>query len=120
MYAERQRLSLSLKCVEGGAPVQARPDGAEPLHTTPNLDLSEEVFKDSGAEGIASSAEPTRVADVPPEDVPPEPEAGPLDPDLPTEVAADSSLDADRIAPEEQGPGDSEGVPPLPPADESA
>jgi hypothetical protein len=32
---------------------------------------------------------------------------------------ADQSLEADAVAPEEQGPGDSEGEPPAPPEEET-
>src|SRR5437867_8940340 len=41
---DRRRLSLSLKRVEEGESVQPRADGAESVHTRPNLDLSEDVF----------------------------------------------------------------------------
>src|SRR5213592_3397777 len=41
---DRRRLSLSLKRVEDSDPVQPRADGAESVHTRPNLDLSEDVF----------------------------------------------------------------------------
>jgi small subunit ribosomal protein S1 len=44
--AERRRLSLSLKRVEGGG-VQQRVDDTEAVEGTPNLDLSEEVFPES-------------------------------------------------------------------------
>lgn len=47
--AERRRLSLSLKRVEEGMQVQPRADGAESVHTAPNLSLSEEVFSDQPA-----------------------------------------------------------------------
>src|SRR5437588_2876924 len=46
--AERRRLSLSLKRVEGGGVTQ-RADESEAIEGTPNLDLSEEVFPE-GAE----------------------------------------------------------------------
>ena len=46
--AERRRLSLSLKRVEGGG-VTERADDAEAVEGTPNLDLSEEVFPESSA-----------------------------------------------------------------------
>ena len=44
---ERRRLSLSLKRVEDSDPVQPRADGAESVHTRPQLDLSEEVFAEA-------------------------------------------------------------------------
>jgi small subunit ribosomal protein S1 len=46
--AERRRLSLSLKRVEGGG-VTERAEDAEVVEGTPNLDLSEEVFPESSA-----------------------------------------------------------------------
>jgi small subunit ribosomal protein S1 len=45
--AERRRLSLSLKRVEDTDPVQPRADGAESVHTRPQLDLSEDVFAEA-------------------------------------------------------------------------
>ena len=47
--AERRRLSLSLKRVEGGGVTQ-RADDSEPVEGTPALDLSEEVFPEGAAE----------------------------------------------------------------------
>jgi small subunit ribosomal protein S1 len=41
---ERRRLSLSLKRVEEGDVPVPRADGAESVHTTPDLRLSEEAF----------------------------------------------------------------------------
>jgi small subunit ribosomal protein S1 len=65
--AERRRLSLSLKRVEEGMPVQPRPDGLETQHTTvpaqtptsavPNLDLSEDVFDESAPAPTSESSE---------------------------------------------------------------
>src|SRR4051812_13230491 len=52
--AERRRLSLSLKRVEPGAVPLPRADGSESLHTAPNLDLSENVFPDDAALGVAT------------------------------------------------------------------
>jgi small subunit ribosomal protein S1 len=46
---ERRRLSLSLKRVEEGAEPLPRADGAESVHLTPNLRLSEEAFPSAGA-----------------------------------------------------------------------
>ena len=54
--AERRRLSLSLKRVEGGG-VTERAEDAEAVEGTPNLDLSEEVFPESSA---APEAPPLR------------------------------------------------------------
>jgi small subunit ribosomal protein S1 len=47
--AERRRLSLSLKRVEEGTAPLPRPDGAESVHRTPKLNLSEEVFAEDSA-----------------------------------------------------------------------
>src|SRR2546429_4597704 len=52
--AERRRLSLSLKRVEGGGVTQ-RADDSEPVEGTPALDLSEEVFPE---ESSATAEEP--------------------------------------------------------------
>jgi small subunit ribosomal protein S1 len=46
---ERRRLSLSLKRVEEGEQPVPRADGAESVHTTPDLKLSEEAFPAGGA-----------------------------------------------------------------------
>jgi small subunit ribosomal protein S1 len=46
---ERRRLSLSLKRVEEGEQPVPRADGAESVHTMPNLILSEEAFPPGGA-----------------------------------------------------------------------
>ncbi len=103
MDAERRRLSLSLKRV--GPEEGPRGDGAP-------LGLSEEVFAD-GAEPQpeARSAEPhASSTDEVEAQAEPEPE--------PTPDVTDESLAADAVAPEEQGPGDSEGGVPAPPDEE--
>jgi small subunit ribosomal protein S1 len=73
--AERRRLSLSLKRVEGGGVTQ-RADDSEAIEGTPNLDLSEEVFpeaeplvRDSGpGEGVSGEpgGSPGEAAEAPP------------------------------------------------------
>jgi GAF domain-containing protein len=95
------------------APALARDDRFEPewraaaaeagddaLLTTPHIDLSEDVFPESpqmqGGGAAADEEPPTGDPDL-------EPEQG------------DDSITADQVAPEEQGPGDSEGSPPEPP-----
>src|SRR5215208_3940766 len=80
--AERRRLSLSLKRVEGGG-VQQRVDDAEAVEGTPNLDLSEEVFPESSApvaeaeepDAAEAAAEPETVAEAEPEPAAEEPVA---------------------------------------------
>jgi small subunit ribosomal protein S1 len=49
---ERRRLSLSLKRVEEGVVPVPRADGAESVHATPDLRLSEEAFPTSGAAAV--------------------------------------------------------------------
>src|SRR5881227_2868397 len=58
---ERRRLSLSLKRVEDGEPVQPRADGGESVHAAPRpaIDLSEEVFAEAPV-----TAEPAEPADA--------------------------------------------------------
>jgi small subunit ribosomal protein S1 len=53
---DRRRLSLSLKRVEEGEQPVPRADGAESVHTTPNLILSEEAFPTGGGV-VAEDAE---------------------------------------------------------------
>jgi small subunit ribosomal protein S1 len=142
---ERRRLSLSLKRVEGGG-VVARADDAEPIEGTPALDLSEEVFPetqpplDEGeAAGSAPADEeppPTPADEEPPptpadEEPPPAPPAaeavetpgGEASAEAPADTGdiapelVDESIEADAQAPDEPGPGDSEGEPPASPTD---
>jgi small subunit ribosomal protein S1 len=128
--AERRRLSLSLKRVDETDDVQPRADG-EPLETPepPKLALSEEVFPETlegdgeeapALEPVAESAPPEVLPEEQEEAPPPEPVAEPT-PEIPaaepelTEAAADGSVEADAVAPDEPGPGDSEGEPPSAP-----
>jgi small subunit ribosomal protein S1 len=64
--ADRRRLSLSLKRVEDGAVPRPRADGAESVHLTPQLDLSEDVFSDElpAAETEEEAVEPETVAEA--------------------------------------------------------
>jgi small subunit ribosomal protein S1 len=85
MDAERRRLSLSLKRV-------GEEEEARPLAGAPALGLSDEVFSEGTEEGSALEEGP----DLPPEQV-------------------DESIDADSVAPETPGPGDSDaGYPAAP------
>ncbi len=133
--AERRRLSLSLKRVEGGGVTQ-RADELEAVEGTPNLDLSEEVFpegaapapEEAGLEAPAvaeAEAEPQPEAEAEPAargrgraepqaEVEPEPASEPEE-TAPPEEELDASIEADAVAPDEQGPGDSEGEAPAPP-----
>jgi small subunit ribosomal protein S1 len=104
MDAERRRLSLSLKRVEEGEAV--RGDAAP-------LGLSEEVFAE--AEAAPEAPQPEAVADAPGPVA--EAEEEPSELEVPPEEV-DQSIEADAVAPEEQGPGDSEGEPPASPGEE--
>jgi small subunit ribosomal protein S1 len=121
--AERRRLSLSLKRVEGGGVTQ-RADDSEPIEGTPDLDLSEEVFPE--AQPLVGDSGPVEEASEEPGDSPGEaaaPEAAaveePPGDEPPAEESqleeADASIEADEVAPDEPGPGDSEGEAPAPP-----
>jgi small subunit ribosomal protein S1 len=70
---DRRRLSLSLKRVEEGEQPVPRADGAESVHETPDLKLSEEAFPAGGA-GVADEVA-DEVADVTESPTEPEPEA---------------------------------------------
>src|SRR6266496_708659 len=76
--AERRRLSLSLKRVEGG---HRPPEADEPMTGMPNLDLSEDVFTDAQS---APEAPPL--------------EAPPLEEDASLESAADAETAVEREA----------------------
>ena len=95
--AERRRLSLSLKRVEDGMPVQPKP-GDEAL--PPAIDLSENVFAD---EAVATEPEPA---------VEPEPEPEP-------EAEAEAAVEPEAVA-AESGDEPAEGSDAAaPPAEES-
>ena len=96
--AERRRLSLSLKRVEEGMPVQPRPgDEAEP----PALDLSEDVFADEPAVTAAAVEEPVEdeapVEIAPAEEAPAvqEPEVGESEP---AAVSSDTAVEGEPAA----------------------
>ena len=100
--AERRRLSLSLKRVEEGAQPLPRADGAESVHLTPNLDLSEDVFPTGGAPtDTVASADPIELADEPA----PESDAA-AEVELETEsvASADGAAGDDELAPEPEPP----------------
>ncbi|HZG36549.1 MAG TPA: 30S ribosomal protein S1 [Gaiellaceae bacterium] len=91
--ADRRRLSLSLKRVEEGAQPLPRADGGESVHTTPKLDLSEDVFP--AADDIAN-ADSAIEADAAPEVVA---EAG-----LEPAPEADSDAESEPVADVEAEP----------------
>ena len=89
--AERRRLSLSLKRVEDGMPVQPKP-GDEAL--PPAIDLSENVFAD---EAVATEPEPAVEAEAEPE---PEAEAEAAEPEAVAAESGDEPADgSDAAAP---------------------
>src|SRR3989441_146304 len=116
--AERRRLSLSLKRVEGGGVTQ-RADESEPVEGTPNLELSEEVFPEEpvAEEPVAEefvAEEPVAEEPVAEEPMAEQPAAEGTE-EAPPEEQLDQSIEADQEAPETPGPGDSEGEPPAAP-----
>ena len=96
--AERRRLSLSLKRGEDGSVPKPRADGAESVHTAPELDLSEDVFAEASAPAEEepapepeAEAEPAALVVEPeaePEAEEPEPEAEPEPEPAPDEEPA--------------------------------
>jgi small subunit ribosomal protein S1 len=118
--AERRRLSLSLKRVEGGG-VTERAEDAEAVEGTPNLDLSEEVFPESSAAPEApplAEAEP----DLEPETEPDlEPETEPeLEPvEEPIEEPADEPVE-EPVAETPAEPADEPAEEPEPAAEAEA
>ncbi len=84
---ERRRLSLSLKRVEEGEQPVPRADGAESVHTTPDLRLSEEAFPagapaaevaedvEEPSEAVAEGVEEPSAAVAPVDGLAPEPSA---------------------------------------------
>jgi small subunit ribosomal protein S1 len=121
--AERRRLSLSLKRVEGGG-VQQRADESEAVEGTPNLDLSEEVFPERAATGPEAEAEPAleaEAAEAEPAPEVPAPEASAEEPEA--EVApepeapapAEASAEAEVPAAEQEAPAEPEAPAPAEP-----
>jgi small subunit ribosomal protein S1 len=108
MDPERRRLSLSLKRVDEGEGGTGVGEGAT------ELGLSEEVFADNNMaeEPVAEEALAGSPAD--------EPVAEEGFAEEPPAEQSDESIEADSVAPEEQGPGDSEGGHPAPPEEDEA
>jgi translation initiation factor 2 alpha subunit (eIF-2alpha) len=99
---DRRRLSLSLKRVEDTDPVQPRADGAESVHTRPNLDLSEDVFTETPLEAesaLEHADEPLAEAAAPAEVVEADPEA-----EAEPEAEADAQPEAEAEAEAEPEP----------------
>jgi small subunit ribosomal protein S1 len=89
---DRRRLSLSLKRVEEGQQPVPRADGGESVHSTPNLQLSEEAFPAGAAEVEAPEVE-AEVADEEPDVVAEAAEEVP-------EVVAEAAVEAPEVVPE--------------------
>jgi small subunit ribosomal protein S1 len=111
--AERRRLSLSLKRVEGGG-VTERAGDAEAVEGTPNLDLSEEVFPESSAAPEAPPLEEAPPLDEAAPEAEPEPEVEPE-----TQPAAEEPVAEAAEEPAEE-PAAEEPAPAEPAAEESA
>jgi small subunit ribosomal protein S1 len=113
--AERRRLSLSLKRIEGGGVTQ-RADESEPVEGTPNLELSEEVFPEEPVAEQPVAEEPAAeepAAEEPAAEQPiAEEPVAEVTEDATSDEQLDASIEADQEAPDEPGPGDSEGEPP--------
>jgi small subunit ribosomal protein S1 len=109
---ERRRLSLSLKRVEEGDQPVPRADGAESVHVTPDLMLSEEAFPTATAPAeLADEVEAAAATEEPTEAAP--------DGAAPDEVAAEESepvAEAELPAAEEEPAVETE----APPEDEQA
>jgi small subunit ribosomal protein S1 len=108
---ERRRLSLSLKRVEEGEQPVPRADGAESVHTTPDLKLTEEAFPSGAAAPAAEelveeieAGEPVdEVAEAEPEPAPeeqPEADGEPAEDGESPEADADLAARASSVEPE--------------------
>jgi small subunit ribosomal protein S1 len=93
---DRRRLSLSLKRVEEGDQPVPRADGAESVHTMPELRLSEEAFPTTSAapvelDGAEELAAEVELEEASAEEAEAEPEA---DAEHAVEVAAEQQTDS--------------------------
>jgi small subunit ribosomal protein S1 len=95
---ERRRLSLSLKRVEEDAVPVPRADGAESVHSMPDLKLSEEAFPTSGAAAVSDTETEveTEVAETTEEPV-----AVPADAETEVELEAEVAETAEEPAADE-------------------
>jgi len=103
---ERRRLSLSLKRVEEADQPVPRADGAESVHETPDLKLSEEAFPAGGPAPVEADVE----ADTAERDTDEPDEAGALEavadqPEAEAEAEAEApeAVEADTEEPDEAG-----------------
>jgi len=102
---ERRRLSLSLKRVEEGDVPVPRADGAESVHTTPDLKLSEEAFPTASVVEVTDDTETTEADVEPVAEVELEPEAdvepvaeAELEPEADLEPVAEAELEPEAEA----------------------
>ena len=96
---ERRRLSLSLKRVEEGEQPVPRADGAESVHTMPDLRLSEEAFPTARPRPSSTSTRPSR-SDAEDEDVAePSVEAEAAEAEAEPEEVAEVELEEPRPTP---------------------
>jgi small subunit ribosomal protein S1 len=106
--AERRRLSLSLKRVEEGAQPLPRADGAESVHMTPKLDLSEDVFPAGAAEpAVADADAETEMSAEPVAESDPAVELEDA-PALESDAAAEVALESESVAAADGAAGDDE------------
>jgi small subunit ribosomal protein S1 len=120
---ERRRLSLSLKRVEEGEQPVPRADGAESVHTMPDLKLTEEAFP-SGAAAAAEEVVDEIEAGEPVDETVAEAEAETEEAEAVVEagdaeaVVEDLALEAEQEAPAEEPSEDPSEEPAEPAADD--
>ena len=98
--AERRRLSLSLKRVEEGSVPRPRADGGDSVHTTPELDLSEDVFAEEPPAPVAEEEPAVPLAE--------EELAAPLAEEEPAAEAEEPALEEPGEEPAPEEPADSD------------
>jgi small subunit ribosomal protein S1 len=115
---ERRRLSLSLKRVEEGEQPVPRADGAESVHATPDLVLTEEAFPTSSASETADElveeveagepVEETEAGELVEEAEPDEPRAEAETPSAEEPAAEETAEPEDTGEPEDKQPDETE------------
>jgi small subunit ribosomal protein S1 len=106
---DRRRLSLSLKRVEEGEQPVPRADGAESVHETPDLKLSEEAFPAGGAvvaDEVADEAEVSEASVEPEAETTELPEAS-VEPEAETTEPPDMSAEPSEVSAEPEEPDSS-------------
>jgi small subunit ribosomal protein S1 len=106
--AERRRLSLSLKRVDDGMPVQPKPgEDAAP----PTIDLSEDVFSDEAGTATAPEAEAEAAPDLEVEAAPELEAEAALEPEVEPDAAAEPEPAAEPESTDEPAEGSDEPAP---------